>query len=425
MDLEDMTSLTRSTQINPRRKPPILLLAVIWSLGIISWTSPQYEGNPDIFSSPIVGNFRLRRKFVFVLYLLWIFIMAFTSYFGAITYFICFFGLKEHFLRFLFVVICYWSSLMSGIVFCLPALITNNFRKSNLYYKEISWISSLHESTFLKRLSYIETCRMFPVPKPMIFIFFHCCGLLVSSGILTIYIKVNNYCLTWFSYVWITSELIGLTYFANFCYVLYLQRVILEEEYQQTGRFIATNTRNLEDCTEKVKEFFYNYYNLRKIFLLWLSIIIFSVTFGGAAYITWSYKKPEIAFNSTVPSTQYPIHPRGIQKACPYSCDDPKYLENQHLLFIYNVLGVVKLFVPVVLSFSVVRGLDIKYIWNRLILRFRLMSTTREVDFWNSLTKFTEKLHPKTTTDTKLKFIIPILGLAFGILGGWKNQAGE
>lgn len=50
------------------------------------------------------------------------------------------------------------------------------------------------------------------------------------------------------------------------------------------------------------------------------------------------------------------------------------------------------------------------------------MSKTGESDFWNSLIKYTEELHPKTTMDTKLRFIIPVLGLAFGFLGGWKNQ---
>ncbi|KAJ8020880.1 hypothetical protein HOLleu_40590 [Holothuria leucospilota] len=421
MDVEDLTPLTRKEQINSRRKPTVLLLVVLWSMGIINWSPPNGEGDEDLFLGPIIGNFRFCRKPVFILSVFAIFTLAATSYFGAAMYFICFFGLKEHFVRFVIVIVCYWPSLISGSIFFLPALVKNNCRKSKSGKREISWITMFQESTFLKRLSNLEKFSTFPVPRLWIFVFFHFCGLLVSSVILVIYITVYTKCLTWLSYVWIAGQLIALTYFANFCYFLYLQRIILEVEYEQTESFIEQNPGQLEDCTEAVKRFFCKYYQLRKLFLLWLNIIFCSITFGVAAYVTWSYKGPEVTANSTVLPTQFPLHLEGIRKACPYSCDS-KYLENHHSLFIYNCLAFAKLLIPAVLSLSATGGLDIKYMWNRLILSLRLMSTTGESDFWYPLIKYTEKLHPKTTMDTKLRFIIPILGLAFGFLGGYKNK---
>ncbi|KAJ8020882.1 hypothetical protein HOLleu_40592 [Holothuria leucospilota] len=421
MDAEDTAPLTDNERVNSKRKVPFLLLVVMWSLGVIDWSPPKNRGSHDIFPRPLIGNLKLRRRPFFVFSAAFIFTMTFTSYFGAATYFMCFVGLKQHFLRFVIVIVCYWPSFISGTVFTLHALIKNNCRKSRRETKKTSWITLFQESTFLERLSYLENYKMFPVPKPFVFVFFHFCELLFSFVIVIIYIEVYNKCLTWLSYIWIAAQLIVLTHFANFCYFLYLQRIILEDEYEQTETFIEANRGNLEECTEAVTKFFCNYYQLRKLFLLWLSIIFFSITFGIAAYITWSYKKQDVA-GFTVLSTQFPLHPQGMKKACPYSCDDPKYLENQSHRLIFTILALGKLFTPAILSFNVTKGLDIKYMWNRLILRLHLMSKTGESDFWNPLIKYTEELHPKTTMDTKLRFIIPVLGLAFGFLGGWKNQ---
>ncbi|KAJ8020582.1 hypothetical protein HOLleu_40212 [Holothuria leucospilota] len=420
MDSQEVTLLINNSREKFKTRVPILLMIVLWSLGIIDWSPPTCESL--YLYCPIIGRSRLHRKITFVVSIGWLFTMALTAYFGALTYFICFFGLKEHFLRFVIVVVCYYPSLMSGTMFYIPAFFSNRCKKSEIDEFNMSWVNLFKESAFLQRINYIKKFNMFILPRLAVYVFFNICSLAVSFVILILYIEVYNDCLTWVSYIWTASEFIGLIYLAQFCYFLYLQRVSLEEEFKESECFIKANAGKLENCTQKVKNLFCNYFQLRKLFLLWLSIIFFSITFGIAAYATWSYKKPEIRTNSTVLPTQYPLHPKGIKKYCPYSCDDPKYFENQHHLLIYNVLAFAKLLIPAVLSFSVMRGLDIKYMWNRFILRLRLMSTTDHLDFWNTFIRYTKDLHPENQLDTKLRFIIPVLGLAFGFLGGWKSH---
>lgn len=57
MDAEDTATLTSLEQINSKIKVPFFLLVVMWSLGVIDWSPPKYEGIQDIFRRPLFGKY--------------------------------------------------------------------------------------------------------------------------------------------------------------------------------------------------------------------------------------------------------------------------------------------------------------------------------------------------------------------------------
>ncbi|KAJ8020583.1 hypothetical protein HOLleu_40215 [Holothuria leucospilota] len=117
MDSQEVTLLINNSREKFRTRVPIFLMVVMWSLGIIDWSPPRCDGNQYYLYCPIIGRSRLHRKITFIVTVGWVITAALTAYSGALTYFICFYGLKEHFLRFVIVVVCYEPSLMSGTFF--------------------------------------------------------------------------------------------------------------------------------------------------------------------------------------------------------------------------------------------------------------------------------------------------------------------
>lgn len=262
---------------------------------------------------------------------------------------------------------------------------------------------------------------MTPLPKIWVFLSFHGFAFAVSCLIAILYIVMYKSCLSWVSYVWMSAEIIALFYFALFSYFLYLQRIILEEEGKHTLSFITSKEGNIEVCMEPLKKFFCNYMQLRNVLLPWLCLVMFSSTFGLTAFFTWTYEnnmetqKNSLHSNTTVAPTEQTFY---LGKLCTYSCNESHILAESTTHLVYSSVLLGKLIMPAVLTFLVIEGLDVKHVWDRFSMKLHLMFNTHNLEFWKCITEYSEKLHPNVTFDTLVGFVIPVLGLASGLLEG-------
>ncbi|KAJ8025734.1 hypothetical protein HOLleu_33371 [Holothuria leucospilota] len=404
-----------------RKQIPLLLMMVMWSLGIVEWSVPLDEEEGSARRS-FIGNSKWRRRFVFMLSISYQIGIVFVSFAGALWYLVCYFGKTDHLIRFLSVVLCYWPTVMSLPMFCLAAFARNNRKRHDDGLTSIAWTNVFNESSFVRQFSYLNVSKMKPLPKIGVVIFFYGFASSISCFIVLLYVDMYKSCESWISYIWMVGEVIALFYFATFSYFLYLKRIILEEEGRRTLSFVKSNKGNLEICIVSVKSFFCNYMQLRNMLLPWLCIVMFSSTFGLTVFLTWAYKDKTSASNIIVQvntTTQIPDSNMAayIGRFCDYACDGYDILMRENTYIVYSVILVGKFFMPAAVTFFVVRGLDVKHVWDRLNVKLHLMFSTHNLEFWKRLTKYVEKLHPDVTFSAFAGLVIPVLGLATGLLG--------
>ncbi|KAJ8025737.1 hypothetical protein HOLleu_33378 [Holothuria leucospilota] len=377
--------------------------------------------NKEVSTDHSSGLSKWRRRLVFVLSIGFLLLCVLVAFTGILWYLFCYFGKKDHTIRFLSAGLCYWPAMMSVPFFGLTAFARNNFTKRSDVQTDIAWPKVFNESVFARQLTYLKTSKMTPLPKIWVFLFFHGFAFSVSCLIAILYVVMYKSCQSWISYVWMSAEIIALFYFALFSYFLYLQRIILEEEGRHTLSFIISKEGNIEVCIAPVKKFFCNYMQLRKVLLPWLCVVMFSSTFGLTAFLTWTYEnnmeslKSSSNNNTEITPTDPPFY---LGKLCTYSCNESQILAEHTTHLVYSSVLLGKLIMPAVLAFLVIEGLDVKHVWDRFSLKLLLMLNTDNLEFWKCITEYSEKLHPNVTFDTLVGFVIPVLGLASGLLEG-------
>lgn len=70
----------------------------------------------------------------------------------------------------------------------------------------------------------------------------------------------------------------------------------------------------------------------------------------------------------------------------------------------------------VTFALFVVGGIDLKYKWDRFKLKINMTYTSGDAAFWKHLQKFVRHLHPDTLNDTIGVYIIPLFGIALGVI---------
>ncbi|KAJ8025738.1 hypothetical protein HOLleu_33379 [Holothuria leucospilota] len=416
--MEPQTTLL-TTGSREKRKLPMLLMLVMWSLGIIEWSQPSDDEGS--FHRPFIGNSKWRRRLVFTFTMLSFLVRGLITVLGATCYVICYFGKANHILGFISTLLCYWPPIIYAPVLCLIAIFRNMSRTHHDDDRSITCMKVLSESGFTRQISHFRASRITPLPKVGVFIIFHGLAFILSFLIFLHYEKKP--CRTWLSLIWVAAEIISIFFFATFSYFVYLQRVILEEEGKQMIIFISKSKGELDICITKIQQFFCNYIQLRRLLLPWLCMILFSLTFGLTAFMMWTYKKSNPSNNThmvTTPVTTTAANPTFvddfgiIDKLCPYSCDNSDQL-GQGAIFWGKVV------MSFVLTFVVIQGLDLKYVWDNFTLKLDLMFSAKELKFWECLTNYVKELHPNVAFDTLFGFVIPVLAIAIGVLGEGNN----
>lgn len=419
------SAVSRENHGEPAEKSDQLsgpLFSLLLLLGVIEWSSPKDVPNNDEKERErvsLVGQSNVKRKLIFLISLSVQLFMTISSALSAMFYLYCYFGKMDHFLRFV-AFLCYWPSLISAQLICIVALLKRRFNRASRE-DEITWVTVFSESSCASQFPSLPPSRVLRLPKIGVFVcLFIPFPVFIVTARMAMFFNLNDDCRNWLQCAWTAFESIHVCFFAAVCYFLYLKRVILEESCKKTADYIKKHAGEMDLCLNKVRRLFKDYIQLRRLLLPWLTFVLFNATFGITVVVTWNYHLIFPNGNQTTAMLTIETaegkgdNPHSI---CPYSCDQISFLEDKHYVYIiYNMLVACRHLMTAVLSFFVVGGMDLKYIWDRFRIKIYYKFTAKNFLFWKSLKKFVDSLHPQTTVANLLSFFIPMVGFATALL---------
>ncbi|XP_071855190.1 uncharacterized protein [Apostichopus japonicus] len=320
-------------------------------------------------------------------------------------YMFCYFGDKEHYLRF-FGHISYRSSLVLAPLIVFLAAIKEQ------EYPCTSWENLFVLNTLSRKTKWdAYTNNKCTKILSTVFIYF-----LVPSAVcgfkLTFFFTTPTKCGGKFLKYWLASEICGVWFFVFFCFFLYLQRLVVQEARKKASEFFRKKIGNLECCREKINNFLKEYHPLRRLMLPLMYIFLFLSTFGIVIFLTWNYKDVDPPNGTSSPTVQpyWPIR----TSVCPVNCPPIDFNHLKSSLF-YNLWIVSRHIMTILLPYWSVSGMDMKFIWDDLRTELYFSYSKNNDSFRNKLTVYMKGLHPDTSTYTVLNIIVPLMALAAGI----------
>lgn len=399
METEKLISTNRGNDTRCQGRPSLWLLGVMWILGTLG----RHSSSPR--TSTISGT--LSTIIVPVT-------LTISSSASAVLYLICFFGRSDHFLRFLSF-LSYWISMLTPQLVCTVACLMN-FKKSACatHRVHIRWFRVFDGASFLEGLR----CQNDYTVKFGMLLVFLALALPAAVAKAVYFNEMEKSCRDWIEFTWLFCDILNVTFFALFCYFLYLRRISLEEKAISASEYINRNVGRLNNCIQESRELFREYQQLRTFILPWLNMAIFSSSFGLTVFVTWNYEDvADKSWNATTTASTF-IDQFGLQSICTYTCDQESYMKQSRVFVPFNVLMFCRYMMIAASALIVVKGLDVMYVWERFKTRLFFSYSAEDRKFWKILMNFVKKLHPNTTADIIFSFLIPLLGLASGMLGG-------
>ncbi|XP_071855210.1 uncharacterized protein [Apostichopus japonicus] len=320
-------------------------------------------------------------------------------------YILCYFGDKEHYLRF-FGHMSYRPSLVLAPLIVFLAAIKEQ-ESPYTSWENVFVLNSLSRKT--KREAYKNNKCTTILSTVLIYI-------LVPGAVcgfkITFFFTTPTQCGGAFLPWWLIFEILGVLFFAPFCYFLYRQRLVVQEARKKASKVFRENVGKLECCRKEINNFFKEYHPLRSLMLPLMYIFLFESTFGIVIFLTWNYKDVDPS-NGTLSPTVQPYWPIRTS-VCPVNCPPVDFNHLKNSLF-YNLWIVSRHIMTILLPYWSVSGMDMKYIWDDLRTELYFSYSKNHDSFRNKLTVYMKGLHPDTSTYTVLNIIVPLMALAAGI----------
>lgn len=425
-DNDEKASLDYVPDDDCEKKPVcgyLYLLLVL--LGVTEWSAPS-EGEKRKANAFEIGRSKFKRRVLFLLSFSVQLVMTLSAVISSVFYLYCYFGMMDHFLRFV-AILCYWPSLVSSQLVCMVAVLKRRFERPKKE-DEITWAAVFSEAACGRQFLFLKTSRWCRLPKLWVFVFvFLPFPTLIVLARILLFVNLREDCRNFLQCVWTAFECIYVFIFASFCYFLYLKRVLLEDSCARTADYVRKHCGHFNACLVRVRLFFKDYAQLRRLLLPWLTFVLLNSTFGITVVVTWNYQlifpSNETTWHSQDVSGQSLSHMSETEREgralCPYSCDKISFVRGkQQFYVIYNMLVVCRHLMTAFLSCFVVGGLDLKYIWDRFRLKFYFMCVQDGYEFWKKLKLVVDSLHPQPAIENFLALLLPMMGLATALLSG-------
>ncbi|KAJ8035890.1 hypothetical protein HOLleu_19703 [Holothuria leucospilota] len=380
-----------------------------WTLALKEWSPSTAEGCQLHPSHSIRAgrSSRRRTRALFLTSLIFLILLTLGSFHTAVWYTLCF--NDNHLSSFL---LFYWPVVMSAQIVCATAAIKKCFYGLPPATK-ISWMNIFSESHFFIKLYHLNFGRL---PGLAVFVFCYVFALFNSLLEICYFSRLDSSCHTWPRCICLISHILNLFFYSSFCYFLYLHRVILKRERKRTLSYVSEHIRDLKACMESVRGFYRNYYQLRKLLLPWINVVLFSTAYGVAVFFAPSDEQVDSTVIQNVTREISSHWLTYLNYTCNISCEiENNEMDNSKFAFFFDCKVLSEKIMLVALALIAVGGMDIKYEWECFKMKLNLMYPADEFRGLQPLLKFLTEVHPNTARETITTFLIPFLGIACGI----------
>ncbi|PIK56843.1 hypothetical protein BSL78_06246 [Apostichopus japonicus] len=395
----------------------------MWILGIIDWSNPLYHTRDHYFSEITTTRERCttsacRRRILSVTSMLAHVVLTVGSLFVLAWSIDCFYMSQTHVMFTVSFLLFYWPVVMSGPVICIVATIKRHFKRNEWLRRRgvITWCRVFDESNFRGKLHTLNYGINSLTPRLCVLVLFYSLALITGVMEAAWYVSHPEECKTMPLLFCLVLHIINMFFYSTLCHFLYLQRKLLENECNNTVEYIEHHLADFRKCVTKTKEFFGEYLQLRTIMFPWLNAVVFSNSFGMTFFYSWRYRSIDINPSGPPAFGGSYLGSRGDNHFCNRACAED-FLANAQLSKYFTVLVMSEKFIMFFFAVIVVGGLDLKYQWNRFKMKMYFV-TNEEVDSWKRLSDLVERLHPDISSDVIASYIIPLLGLVAGVVGG-------
>ncbi|XP_071825993.1 uncharacterized protein [Apostichopus japonicus] len=424
-----MECFNRMRYLRVGGKPGILWTVLMWILGMIDWSPTSSDDRNDegqtIHIESRIEQFHATktRRILCTTSLLFhvIIILGSISIIAGRTF--CYFENHVH-LMVTTSYLLYWPLTMSTSVICLAGAVKRNFKRYEWFQTTgvITWCRVLDESTFSNKIHVLQYRIQSLTPRVCAFIFF------LSLATTTSIIEINGYsryreeCHTISLLISLILHVTNMFLYSTFCFMMFIQRKLLEIELNSAIEFIHNNFRDGQRAMNKVKSFFRQYMQLRQLMFPWLNIIVFTNAFSMTLFVTWklqvSLTNPSASIVTSQPaisaSVGFRSHVHNVfcNQTCMRDSDISDYWSSY---FMFQVIC--EKTMMIVIAIIAVGGLDLKYQWDRFKMKMYLAINVED-EAWKRISDLVERMHPDIASDIIASFLIPLLGVVAGVIGG-------
>ncbi|PIK45309.1 hypothetical protein BSL78_17846 [Apostichopus japonicus] len=386
---------------------------VMWSLGLIDWSSPKQDifGDHPSFVAAVNGS-KWKRRLLCVTSRLYLTLLLSVTALCGYKYLDKYFGESNHFFHFASYFITYLPLMAAPQLICFLTTICRWFHNNNNFSddREDYWWNVLSEPSVSKRLYPFHLSKLQP-PKLKYLLFF------CSCGIINIIMETIHFCIytkppkTLKDDIYQSGEfvstILNMWFFSLFCYFLFLQRLALESHFDHLLWFVRKHAGCLADCQTKLNECLSDFLGMRRLIRPWITFVICSTCFGLAVCVAWNYK--------VIGEEKAYVEMFTISEV---NCSTTNFTTTAKSGFGYlNALIFTNKFTVLILSLLSVGGTDIVNIWKKYLFYVNILCSPNNERFWRKFSKLMRKLEVNTSGDTIIDMLLPVLLLAFGILG--------